>query len=382
MPRPLDIACLQTRPRPDFRSALDEALPLADTAARAGADILFLPEYCGGLATEGAAVAPPSAPEEKHPFLQEMQGFARDRKVWVNLGSIAVDGPDGRIINRGFMLDDAGEIRGRYDKINMFDIQLSETEVYRESARVSPGSKAVIHDTPFARIGHTICYDLRFPELFRTLAQAGAEKKKAVAQAEHEAVEKTVSMFNAKYAGRDEELKAKESLYAAKESELKAGLRRLANAQSRCRYCSRSSGSVCQDASALGCRRVTYASTKRRSCNNAGRSAWHWSSCSRRNRLWMPSEPKPRLSGVPRSRMISAGRLAMSGRSSRPSRLCSCHWLSSEFAKRASARLWKPLTVPLRALSARWVRAAGSSRAGSRRDARSLGAPGTTRWCW
>ncbi|KZY32881.1 nitrilase [Roseovarius sp. HI0049] len=175
MPRPLDIACLQTRPRPDFRSALDEALPLADTAARAGADMLFLPEYCGGLASDGAAVAPPSAPEDKHPFLQKMQGFARDRKVWVNLGSIAVDGPDGRIINRGFMLDDAGEIRGRYDKINMFDIQLSETEVYRESARVSPGAKAVIHDTPFARIGHTICYDLRFPQLYRTMAQAGAE---------------------------------------------------------------------------------------------------------------------------------------------------------------------------------------------------------------
>lgn len=175
MPRPLDIACLQTRPRPEFRSALDEALPLADTAARAGADILFLPEYCGGLASEGSALTPPSAPEAEHPVLQEMQEFARDRKIWVNLGSIAVDGPDGRIINRGFMLDDAGEIRGRYDKINMFDIQLSETEVYRESARVSPGSKAVIHDTPFARIGHTICYDLRFPQLFRTLAQAGAE---------------------------------------------------------------------------------------------------------------------------------------------------------------------------------------------------------------
>lgn len=175
MPRPLDIACLQTRPRPEFRSALDEALPLADTAARAGADILFLPEYCGGLQSEGSALTPPSAPETEHPFLQEMQGFARDRKIWINLGSIAVDGPDGRIINRGFMLDDSGEIRGRYDKINMFDIQLSETEVYRESARVSPGSKVVIHDTPFARIGHTICYDLRFPQLFRTLAQAGAE---------------------------------------------------------------------------------------------------------------------------------------------------------------------------------------------------------------
>lgn len=175
MSRPLDIACLQTRPMPEFRSALDEALPLAEAAVKAGADILFLPEYCGGLKTEGSAVTPPSAPEATHPFLQEMQAFAAKRKIWINLGSIAVDGPDGRIINRGLMLDDTGAIRGRYDKINMFDIQLSETEVYRESAFVSPGNLAVIHDTPFARIGHTICYDLRFPELFRALAQGGAE---------------------------------------------------------------------------------------------------------------------------------------------------------------------------------------------------------------
>ncbi|MEO1139722.1 MAG: carbon-nitrogen hydrolase family protein [Pseudomonadota bacterium] len=175
MTRPLDIACLQTRPMPDMASALEEALPLAEAAHGAGADMLFLPEYCGGLRTEGAAVAPPSAPEDMHDFLLQMQGFAARAKVWVNLGSIAVDGPDGRIINRGIMLDDTGAIRGRYDKINMFDIQLSETEVYRESAKVAPGDRAVIHDTPFARIGHTICYDLRFPDLWRGLAQAGAE---------------------------------------------------------------------------------------------------------------------------------------------------------------------------------------------------------------
>ncbi|MEO0371139.1 MAG: nitrilase-related carbon-nitrogen hydrolase, partial [Pseudomonadota bacterium] len=78
-------------------------------------------------------------------------------------------------INRGFMLDDQGQICGRYDKINMFDIQLSEEEIYRESAFVEPGTRAVIHDTPHARIGHMICYDLRFPDLFRTLAQHGAE---------------------------------------------------------------------------------------------------------------------------------------------------------------------------------------------------------------
>ena len=175
MTRPLDIACLQIRPRPDFASALDEALPLAEAAVRAGADILFLPEYCGGLKTDGAAVAPPSAPQEAHPFLRAMQDFASKRRIWVNLGSIAVDAPDGRIVNRGVMIDDTGAVRGTYDKINMFDIQLSESEIYRESATVSPGDRAVIHDTPFARIGHTICYDLRFPDLFRRLAQGGAE---------------------------------------------------------------------------------------------------------------------------------------------------------------------------------------------------------------
>ncbi|MCY3984973.1 MAG: carbon-nitrogen hydrolase family protein [Roseovarius sp.] len=175
MPRTLDIACLQTRPMPDFRSALDEALPMANAAVKAGAEMLFLPEYCGGLKSEGPAIDPPSAQEESHPFLGEMRAFAKERGIWINLGSIAVDGPDGRILNRGLMLDDSGEIRGRYDKIHMFDIQLSESEVYRESAHVSPGNRAVIHDTPFARIGHTICYDLRFPGLFRKLAQGGAE---------------------------------------------------------------------------------------------------------------------------------------------------------------------------------------------------------------
>lgn len=175
MSRMLDIACLQTRPMPDFTSALGEALPLAHAAVKAGADIIFLPEYCGGLKSEGSAVVPPSAPEERHIFLHNMQEFARKHQVWLNLGSIAVDGPDGRIINRGYMIDDRGELRSHYDKIHMFDVYLSQAETYLESTHVNPGCEAVIHDTPFARIGHTICYDLRFPGLFRQLAQAGAE---------------------------------------------------------------------------------------------------------------------------------------------------------------------------------------------------------------
>jgi len=160
---------------PDFQSALDEAIPLAEAAVQAGADILLLPEYCGGLASDGPALVPPSASETEHPVLTAFCAFAESRKVWVLLGSIAVDGPTGKIINRGFMIDDQGQIRGRYDKIHLFDVQITKTEIYRESTVVEAGNQAVVYDTPFGRIGHTICYDLRFPHLFRELAQAGAE---------------------------------------------------------------------------------------------------------------------------------------------------------------------------------------------------------------
>lgn len=175
MARNLNIACLQTRPMGSFQEAIDEALPLAEAAVLAGAEMLVLPEYCGGLASEGPALAPPVAPDSAHPMVQAFQDFAQQKRVWVLLGSVAVEGAGGRIINRGFMIDDRGQVSGRYDKIHMFDIQLSEDEVYRESATVLAGSEAVIHDTPFGRIGHTICYDLRFPDLYRRLAQAGAE---------------------------------------------------------------------------------------------------------------------------------------------------------------------------------------------------------------
>jgi predicted amidohydrolase len=160
---------------PDMDAALSEVLPLAREAVAGGAQMVFLPEYCGGLCSDGPAVAPPSAPEADHPFLAAMQAFAAKNGVWINLGSVAVASPNGRIINRGFMLSPEGQITGRYDKIHLFDIQLSEAEVYRESDRVDPGTCAVIHDTPLVRVGHTICYDLRFAHLFRRLAQGGAE---------------------------------------------------------------------------------------------------------------------------------------------------------------------------------------------------------------
>ncbi len=175
MPRPLHIACLQTRPMPTMETALSEALPLAEAAARAGAEMLFLPEYCGGLASEGARLCPPSAPEQSHAFLEGVRGFATKHGVWVSIGSIAVDGPDDKVVNRGYMIGPDGGVFGHYDKIHLFDVDLSAGATYRESDTVRPGDTAALYETPLGKIGHTICYDLRFPGLFRDLAQAGAE---------------------------------------------------------------------------------------------------------------------------------------------------------------------------------------------------------------
>ena len=91
------------------------------------------------------------------------------------VGSVAVTGVDKKIKNRSFVIDDKGIICGKYDKIHLFDVELSDSEMYQESALVSGGFQAVVTKTPFGLIGHSICYDLRFPGLYRDLAKAGAE---------------------------------------------------------------------------------------------------------------------------------------------------------------------------------------------------------------
>ena len=173
--RDVRIGCVQTPALPTFDEAIEAACRLAGDAVAAGAELVCLPEYCGGLKSENGVLKPPAAPEASHPVLEALCAFTRDAGVWMLIGSVAVDGPDGRLINRGFLVDDQGEIRARYDKIHLFDVDLSETERYRESAVVDPGVQAVVADTPWGRLGMTTCYDLRFPHLYRSLAHAGAE---------------------------------------------------------------------------------------------------------------------------------------------------------------------------------------------------------------
>ena len=173
--RKFNIACLQTSPKPDFQSALEEAIVLAEDSIEAGADFIALPEYCGGLKTEGSAFTPPFATEENHPVLIGLRDFAKKRKKYLLIGSIAVTGPAGKILNRSYIVDEFGNIISRYDKIHLFDIKFSEKESYCESTTVSGGQKAVICETPLGCFGQTICYDLRFPHLYRKLSQAGAK---------------------------------------------------------------------------------------------------------------------------------------------------------------------------------------------------------------
>ena len=175
MPREIHVACLQTRPRATFDEASQEALRLAREAVARGAQMLFLPEYCGGLRTDGPRIAAPTAAEAEHPVVRALRAFAREHSVWIMVGSVAVPGPDGRIRNRGLTIARDGRIASRYDKVHMFDIRLSDSEIYEESASVAPGGRAVLVEVEGTAVGQTICYDLRFPHLYRDLAKAGAE---------------------------------------------------------------------------------------------------------------------------------------------------------------------------------------------------------------
>ena len=114
--------------------------------------------------------------EQDDPTLAGLQKAAQDNSVWLSVGSLALKGgANGRFVNRSFMISPAGKITARYDKMHMFDVQVSPTETYFESSGYAPGSNAVIADAGFAKVGLTICYDLRFPYLHRALAKAGAQ---------------------------------------------------------------------------------------------------------------------------------------------------------------------------------------------------------------
>ena len=153
--------------------ALTEAI---GQASAGGAEMLFTPEMSGLLDRDSKRAAGNIRTEEDDQVLAACREAASRHGLWLHLGSLAVRTEDGKLANRGFLIDPTGAVRARYDKIHLFDVDLPTGESWRESAVYRAGEGAVVVEgTPVGRLGLTICYDLRFPDLFSRLAEAGAE---------------------------------------------------------------------------------------------------------------------------------------------------------------------------------------------------------------
>jgi predicted amidohydrolase len=146
----------------------------AAAAAAGGAMMLFTPEVSGLVDRNRERAASNLFSEADDPVLAAMRAAASHHGIWVHIGSLLIRREDGKLANRGFVIDAAGEIRARYDKLHMFDVDLPTGESWRESAAYTPGEGAVVVTTPVGVLGMSICYDMRFPDLYRALTNAGA----------------------------------------------------------------------------------------------------------------------------------------------------------------------------------------------------------------
>lgn len=170
----LRLACIQLCSGTDVDENVRVTEGFVREAAGAGAQLIATPEMTSLLAGNRAELQEKARPQEEDTALPRFQALANDLGVWLLLGSLPVLLEDGRAANRSFLIDAGGRLVAAYDKIHMFDVDLDGGESYRESASYRPGEKAVLADTPWGPLGLTICYDMRFPYLYRDLAQAGA----------------------------------------------------------------------------------------------------------------------------------------------------------------------------------------------------------------
>lgn len=148
-----------------------------EAAKAGGAAMLFTPEMTGLLDRDRKRAAASIVEEGEDRVLAAAREAAARLGLWLHLGSLALrpGGDETRYVNRGFLIDDTGAIRARYDKLHLFDVDLPTGESWRESAAYAPGAGAVVAETPAGPLGLSICYDMRFPDLYRALSDAGAE---------------------------------------------------------------------------------------------------------------------------------------------------------------------------------------------------------------
>ncbi len=169
------IALYQARTGIDPARNARDLVAAVEEAARGGAAMLFTPEMSGLLDRDRQRGAPHLRSEAEDRVLAAVREVAARAGLWVHLGSLALKREDGKLANRGFVIDDRGEIRATYDKLHLFDVDLPTGESWRESASYVPGERAVVVETPVGPLGLSICYDLRFSDLYRALTDAGAK---------------------------------------------------------------------------------------------------------------------------------------------------------------------------------------------------------------
>ena len=167
-------ACVQLRSSDDVAGNVRSASAAIREAKAKGADFIATPENTTLMAADGGAKLERCFAEDADPALPAFRALAAELGVWLLIGSLAIKLSQTKTANRSFLIDPKGAVAARYDKIHLFDADLPSGERYRESASVAVGGEAVTAALPWGRLGLTVCYDLRFPQLYRALAQAGA----------------------------------------------------------------------------------------------------------------------------------------------------------------------------------------------------------------
>ena len=168
------VGLVQMTSGPDVAKNLEAATVLVREAAGKGADYVQTPEITALMENDRAKLFVATRPEEGNPAIAHFRSLARELKIWLHIGSMGVAKTADKIANRSFLISPEGTVVARYDKIHMFDVDLPNGEKYRESRNFAPGETAVLAELPWGKLGLTICYDMRFPALYRALAQAGA----------------------------------------------------------------------------------------------------------------------------------------------------------------------------------------------------------------
>jgi deaminated glutathione amidase len=167
-------ACVQLRSSTDIAENIETAERLVRDAVRAGADYVQTPEMTNIVERNRASLAAAIKPEQSDPAVKRFAALAAELGIVLHIGSLALKATDGKIANRALLFGRRGEVLARYDKVHLFDVDLPNGESWRESATYHPGDRAVVVDLPWLRLGLSICYDIRFPQLYRAEAHAGA----------------------------------------------------------------------------------------------------------------------------------------------------------------------------------------------------------------